>query len=60
MRQFEVNVKMIVNASDDFEAFIVAQTMAEHMVCGQVVEVKMGSVTETAKEIEDECQATSN
>ena len=54
MRQFEVTVKMIVNAKDDFEAFAVAATMAEDLVCGQVVDVKMGSVVE--KEVDNEHQ----
>ena len=46
MAQFEVTVTFIVEADDDCEAYAVAEATAQNTVCGSILEVVMGGVTD--------------
>jgi hypothetical protein len=46
MARFEVDIKLIVEADDDNEAYAMAEATAQNMVCGAVLEVEMGGVTD--------------
>lgn len=46
MARFEVDVKIIVEADDDSEAYHVAASAAENLVCGSIIEVEMGGVAD--------------
>lgn len=46
MARFEVDIKLIVEADDDNEAYAMAEATAQNMVCGAVLEVEMGSVVD--------------
>lgn len=46
MAKFEVDITVIVEADDDNEAYAVAEATAQNMVCGSILEVKMGGVAD--------------
>jgi len=46
MPRFEVDIKLIVEADDDNEAYAMAEATAQNMVCGSILEVKMGGVVD--------------
>ena len=47
MAQFKVTVELIVNADDDMEAYHMAASVAENIVCGDIANATVGSVEET-------------
>ena len=46
MARFEVDIKVIVEADDDTDAYAMAEATAHNMVCGAILEVEMGGVTD--------------
>jgi hypothetical protein len=46
MARFEVDVTLVVEADDDNEAYAMAEATAQNLVCGAVIEVKMGGVVD--------------
>jgi hypothetical protein len=46
MAQFEVDIKVIVEADDESEAYAVAEAVAQNMVCGSIIDVEMGDVAD--------------
>ena len=46
MARFEIDVKMIVEADDEGEAGSMATSAVQNMVCGEIVEAWVDSVTE--------------
>ena len=46
MARYEVDIKVIVEADDDNEAYAVAEATAQNMVCGSILEVVMGGVAD--------------
>ena len=46
MARFEIDVKMIVEADDSEEAFSMAESAVQNMVCGEIVEAWVDGVTD--------------
>lgn len=46
MAKFEVDITVIVEADDDTEAYAMAEATAQNLVCGSILEVKMGGVVD--------------
>lgn len=50
MARFEVDVKMIVEADDDMEAFHVAASAIENLVCGSITDATVEAATDLSME----------
>lgn len=46
MARYEVDIKLIVEADDDCDAYMMAESAAQNMVCGDILEVVMGGVAD--------------
>lgn len=50
MARFEVDVKMIVEADDDYEAYHMVSAAVENLVCGDILEATVDAVTDLIME----------
>lgn len=46
MKKFEVDVKMIVEADDDTEAYHMVSAAVENLVCGDIINATVDAVTD--------------
>lgn len=53
MPQFEVDVKLVVNADDPEEAFTMAEYAVKNMVCGEIVDAYADGVVSLDMEADD-------
>ena len=46
MARYEVDIKVIVEADSDSDAYAIAEATAQNMVSGDILEVEMGGVVD--------------